>query len=166
MSLPVYHQIQFNSGNIDDLASYIKPEMNLRHPIILNLLELDPDLQRETIGLIENYFVSENFSFLFPYPVYVITVHEPSITRMKVARSTSELPKFFSQKEGRMNVKEGHVAGKNRLLQQEIQNADTSAHQNELLNYAHLHRQIYEKELERQFLRELLSKLVSGTTDG
>lgn len=162
MSLPVYHQIHFTSANIDDLEGHLKPELNLRYPVVFNLLELGIDEQRETIGLIENYFASANLSFLFPYPVFIVTLHEPSITHMRVVKDPSLLPRFFNQKEGRMNVKEGHVAGKNRLLQQEIMNADAAAHQEELHKYALLHRQIYEQEQERRFLRELLSKLAGG----
>ncbi len=166
MNLPVYQFLNLNASNIDDLETLIKPELNFRTPCVINLLELDPDLQRETIGLIENAFTSVNSSFLFPYPVYLITVHEPSITRMPVAGKIEHLPKFFNQRESRLNVKESHILSKNRLLQQEIRNTDPYQNREELERYANYHRQLFAGEEERRFLRELLTRLLNGVKVG
>lgn len=166
MSLPTYHQILLTPATVDDLERFLAPGINLRTPQVFNLLALDPIQQRECIGLIENYFTAQELSFRFPYPVYLVTIHEASISRMPIVSGLSQLPRFFSQKEARMNVKEGHVAGKNRLLQQEIRNADTRASLSEHEQYAVLHRAIFRQEQERTYLRELLSRLVSGGIDG
>lgn len=166
MNLPIYHQIILTPATLDDLEKFLAPGINLRAPQVFNLLALEPIQQRECIGLIENYFTAQEISYRFPYPVYLVTIHEASISRMPIVRDLSELPKFFSQKEGRMNVKEGHVAGKNRLLQQEIRNYDTRASQSEQERYAVLHRAIWRQEQERTYLRELLSRLVSGGVNG
>lgn len=166
MNLPVYHFINLNASNIDDLESFIKPDLNFRTPCVLNLLELDADLQRETIGLIENTLTTQNSSFLYPYPIYLMTIHEPSITRMPVVGKMEELPKFFNQKESRLNVKESHILSKNRLLQQEIRNSDPYQNREELQKYADYHRQLFAGDQERRFLRELLSRLLNGVKVG
>lgn len=166
MSLPVYQIIPVKSSSLEELNDLLKKEMNLRHPVAINLLTLDVDTQREFIGLIENYFVSENISFKFPYAVYLITVHEPSISLMPIVPTTQRLPKFYHQKEGRMNVKEGHMAGRNKLLQQEVANADSSLHQSEVRTYALFHRRIYELQLERDFCLNLLSGLTKEKKNG
>jgi hypothetical protein len=159
MSLPVYQVIQVKTSSLEDLNEILKKDMNLRHPVVMNLLALDLDSQREFIGLIENFFVSENISFKFPYAVYLVTVHEPSISLMPVVPSMDKLPKFFQQKEGRMNVKESHLAGRNKLLQQEVANADSTLHQSEVRSYTLFHRRIFELEKERDFCLELLNRL-------
>jgi len=166
MSLPVYQVIQVKSSSLEDLNDILKKDMNLRHPVAINLLALDEDAQREFIGLIENYFVSENISFKFPYAVYLVSVHEPSISLMPVVSQMSKLPKFYQQKEGRMNVKESHLADRNRLLQQEVSNADSSLHQSEVRSYALFHRKIYELQKERDFCADLLSKLTQVKANG
>lgn len=166
MNLPVYQFLNLTSSNIDDLESLLKPDLNFRTPCVMNLLELDSDLQRETIGLIENHFTSQNLSFLFPYPIYILTVHEPSITRMPVVGKAEDLPKFFNQKENRLNVKESHILSKNRLLQQEIRNTDPYQNREELEAYANFHRKLFAGDRERAYLRELLTRLLNGVKVG
>lgn len=166
MSLPVYQVIQVKSSSLEDLNEILKKEMNLRHPVAINLLALDEDAQREFIGLIENFFVSENISFKFPYAVYLISVHEPSISQMPVVAELSKLPRFYLQKEGRMNVKESHLADRNKLLQQEVANADSSLHQSEVRSYALFHRRIYELERERDFCLDILNRLTKAAPNG
>lgn len=162
MSLPVYQTITLTAANLDDLVSYLRPEMNSRHPLVFNLLELNFDQQRETIGIIENFFHSNNVSFKFPYAVYVLTVHGPSITHLPVVKDVKSLPKFFNQKDGRMTIKESNIASKNRLLQTEIRNVDPTRHQEELKRYAQAHRTIWENEKERLFLKDVLARLIKG----
>lgn len=159
MSLPVYQVIQVKTNSLEDLAEILKKDMNLRHPVALNLLALEIDHQREFIGLIENFFMSENISFKFPYPVYLVTVHEPSISMMPIVQEQAKLPHFYQQKEGRMNVKESHLADRNKLLQQEVANADSSLHQSEVRSYALFHRRIYELQVERDFCMDILNKI-------
>ncbi len=166
MSLPVYQMIPVKSTSLEELNSLLKKDMNLRHPVVLNLLQLDIDTQREFIGLIENFFVSENISFKFPYAVYIITLHEPSISLMPIVSDPARLPRFFHQKEGRMNVKESHLAGKNKLLQQEVSNADTTLHQSEVRSFALFHRRIFELERERDFTLDLLNRLSKKVKNG
>ncbi len=166
MSLPFYQVIQVKSSSLEDLNEILKKDMNLRHPVVMNLLELDQDAQREFIGLIENFFVSENISFKFPYAVYLVSIHEPSISLMPVVPAMNKLPKFFQQKEGRMNVKESHLAGRNKMLQQEVANADSTLHQSEVRSYALFHRRIFELEKERDFCLDLLNKLNKAKKNG
>ena len=166
MSLPVYQVINVKSASLEDLNEILKKEMNLRHPVAINLLLLDLDAQREFIGLIENYFVSENISFKFPYAVYLVTVHEPSISLMPIVPSIQKIPKFYHQKDSRMNVKESHLAGRNKLLQQEVANADSSLHQSEVRSYALFHRRIFELQAERDFCLGILNGLLKGKKHG
>lgn len=159
MSLPIYQTITLKSASLEDLGHILAAELNLKHPLVFNLKNLDFDAQRELIGLIENYFVSHNLSYSFPYPIYLVSDHEASISEMALVKRIEDLPKFFSQKETKMNLKESHLAGRNKLLQLEVRNSDAAANTNELHLYGKTHRQIYELEIERQFLKNILNKL-------
>lgn len=166
MNLPVYQHINLKTASLESLESLLRPDMNLKHPVVLNIRELTLDDQREVIGLIENYFVTQNLSFKFPYPIYVVSEHESSITKIPLVGDTKELPKFFNQKETRMNVKETHLAGKNKLLQQEVRNTDALSNLKEIESYGESHRTIYEQEIERKFYRSLLTRLMKEKTNG
>lgn len=166
MSLPVYQHINVRTIQLEDLRNFLNKDLNLKHPVVLNLKYLDIDQQREMIGLIENFFETNNISFKFPYPVYIITDHESTITHMPTARDTESLPKFFTQRESKMNVKESQVISRNRLLQQEITNADAQSIDESLKKYGQVHRQIFEMEKERLFYRSLLNRLMKGKKNG
>lgn len=159
MNLPIYQHINIRSQSFEDLGQILNTEMNFKHPVVFNIKALDQDQQREFIGLIENYFTTKNVSFLFPYPMYIVTDHDPSISEMPVIGTVEELPQFYNQKEGKMNVKETHLLSKNKLQQQEIRNADPSVTNESLEHYGHIHRKIYKLDQERQFYRHLLDKL-------
>lgn len=166
MSLPVYQHINVKSTSLEDLSHMLHPDMNLKHPVAINLKTLDLDAQREMIGLIENYFASNNISFKFPYPLYLVSDHEVSITKVPLVHDTKELPKFYTQRESKMNVKETHLAGKNKLLQQEVKNCDASANLSDIENYGYSHRQVFELEQERKFYRSILNKLMKAKKNG
>jgi hypothetical protein len=166
MSLPVYQHIHFKSSSLEDLTNLLRPDLNQKHPVVINLKTLDLDQQREVIGLIENYYVSQNLSFKFPYPLYLVSDHERSITQVPLVHETQDLPKFFTQRESKMNVKESHLAGKNKLLQQEVINSDASANENDIENYGAAHRIIFELEQERKFYRSILNQLIKVNQDG
>lgn len=166
MNLPIYQHINLKSASLEDLNHVLHPEINFKHPVSINLKNLDLDEQREAIGLIENYFVSQNLSFKFPYPIILISDHEPSITKIPLVAESQFLPKFFSSKESKMNVKETHLAGKNKLLQQEIMNSDSSTNITDIENYGQAHRIIYELEIERKFYRSILSQILKVKKNG
>lgn len=159
MGLPVYQSITLKTSQLSELKLVLDLELNLRHPVVLNLTSLDMDQQREVIGLTENFFISNNVSYKFPYGVYLVSDHEPSISKMPIVNDIKYLPKFFSQKEGRMNVKESHVVNKNKLLQQELRNNDSHEYTQTVNNYQLNHRKIYELEKERVFYNDILAKL-------
>jgi hypothetical protein len=166
MSLPVYQQINLKSASFEDLSSLLQPDMNLRHPVVINTRSLDFDQQREVIGLIENFFFSQNISFKVPYPVYLLSDHEASLTRIPMAKVQEELPRFYTQRETKMNVKESHLAGKNKLLQQEVKNSDAQANHKDLASYGESHRIIFEQEEERKFYRTILNRLMKVKKNG
>jgi len=166
MSLPVYQHVNLKTASLEDLGHMLHHDLNLKHPVVINLKALDLDQQREMIGLIENYFSSNNLSYKFPYPVYLVSDHEVSISKVPLVHDTKELPKFYSQRESKMNVKESHLAGKNKLLQQEVRNCDTSANVNDIENYGYSHRIIFEVEQERKFYRSILNRLLKAKKNG
>lgn len=166
MSLPVYQHLNLKTGSLEELGNLLHPDMNLKHPVVFNLKTLDLDGQRESIGLIENFFASQNLSFRFPYPIYVLSEHEESITKLPLVRELQQLPKFFSQRESKMNVRETHLASKNKLLQQEVKNNDALANASNIENYGESHRVIFELEQERKFYRGILNKLMKAQKDG
>jgi hypothetical protein len=166
MSLPIYQHINIRTFQLDDLKNYLHREMNLKHPVAINVKYLEFDQQREIVGLIENYFETNNLSYKFPYPIYIVMDHQKTITQMPAVPSLEELPKFFSQKESKMNVKESHLIGRNRLLQQEIKNADTEVIQTNIDKYGSIHRRVYEMEKERLFYRSILNLMVKAAKNG
>jgi hypothetical protein len=166
MSLPVYQHINVRTIQLDDLENLLSKNLNLKHPVALNLKFLDLDQQREMIGLIENFFQTNNLSFKFPYPVYLVTDHESTITHMPTAFDMDSLPKFFTQRESKMNVKESQLISRNRLLQQEITNADSQSIEESMNRYGQVHRQIFEMEKERLFYRSVLNRLMKGKYNG
>lgn len=166
MSLPVYQHINLKSGSIEELGNLLHPDMNLKHPVVFNMKTLDLDSQRDSIGMIENFFVSQNLSFKYPYPVYVLSDHEESITKLPLVQDLQKLPKFFGQRESKMNVRETHLASKNKLLQQEVKNNDALANSENIENYGDSHRIIFELEKERKFYRGILNGLIKAQKDG
>ena len=160
MSLPVYQHFKIRTAALEDISQLLHPDMNTKHPVVFHLNTLEMEDQREIAGLIENYFDANNVSFKFPYPIYLITDHEKSITNIPVVKSQSELPKFFTPKESRMNVKETHLAGKNKLLHQAIRNVDPEVTRRDFEAFGKAHREIYELELEGLFYRSILNKLM------
>lgn len=160
MSLPVYVNVNFRTGQLEEVRQVLSKDMNLRHPVALNLKALELDQQREVAGLIENFFVSSNVSWKFPYPIYLVTDCDPSVTHMPVAKLTEELPKFFTQKDTKMNVKEMHLSQKNKLLQQEVKNGDASNTDHVLSSYGAYHRQVHHAETERKFYLSLYQKMI------
>jgi hypothetical protein len=160
MALPIYHSIIIKDLHIEGLAGILDLQMNTKHPVVLNLGQLEFDQQREAIGLIENFFTTNNASFLFPYPIYLITDHESSITKMPTVKTTGQLPRFFMQKDSRINIKETHLLKKNSLLYQEIKNTDSIQIKEFIDDYGSIHNSIYKKEKERLFYSSILKKLM------
>jgi hypothetical protein len=166
MSLPIYHNITVKTTSFEDLTDILAQELNLKHPVVINVKALDFDQQRETIGLIENYFVTHEVSFKFPYPVYIITDQEATVAGLPLVRVPEELPKFFIQRDGKLNVKEAHLIGKNKLLQQEIRNGENSTNENEIKVYGKTHQQIHLLENESHIYKMILTRLVRAKNNG
>lgn len=162
MTLPIYQYLIIKDLQIEELASILDLEMNTKKPVVLNLSQMKLELQAEAIGLIENYFTVNNVSFLFPYPVYLITEHESSITKMPAVKSTNDLPRFFIQKDSRINLKETHLLKKNNLLQQEVRNSDMIEVKEFIDRYGRIHNAIHTKEEERLFYNSILKKLIKA----
>lgn len=159
MNLPIYQHLHLKSNSLDEVGQILHSEINLKHPVVIHINSLEFDQQREIIGVIENYFSSHNLSFNFPYPVYILCDHESSISKVSVVKKTQELPKFFTQRESRMNVKETQLANKNKLLQQEILNSDASSNIKNMDEYGRSHRIIFELEQEIKFYHSILNGL-------
>jgi hypothetical protein len=159
MELPKYKNILITDFDTTVIDHFLKKEMNLHSPIAIDIKKINLEQQRELIGLIENYFFQQNSSYLFPYPIYLISDHDQTMTRMPLVKNTSELPRFFSHKETKINIKESSVLDKNKLLQIEIFNADFQQNNLELESYAQKHKEINKLEAERSFYRSLLNKL-------
>ncbi len=162
MSLPVYQHINVRTIQLEDLRNFLSKDLNLRHPVVLNLKHLDLDQQREMVGLIENFFESNNLSYKFPYPVYIVMDQQATITNMPSVSAPEHLPKFFTQRESKMNVKESQLIGRNKLLQQEISNADPQSIDESVNRYSTIHRELYANEKERLFYRSILNLMVKG----
>ena len=102
MTLPIYHLIQLEADYFEKLQSILSPNLNTHQPIVFDAKKLDIDQQRELIGIVENYFSSNSLSHRFPYPIYILSDLEKSISRIILVKEKSSLPKFFNQKEDRL----------------------------------------------------------------
>ena len=162
MSLPFYHTHTLKTAHLEEVNTLLQAPLNSKHPTVINLKNLEFDQQREVIGLVENHFVTNNISFKFPYPLYIITDHLPTISGIRLVRSTEELPKFFTHRDGKMNVKESHLVGRNSLIQQEILNGDATSDDQKLKDYGRSHRRVYELETERLYYKNLVTQLTKA----
>ena len=159
MELPKYKNISITDFENTEIDHFLEKDINLHSPIALDVKKINFEQQRELIGLIENFFFQHNISYLFPYPVYLISDHDQTMTRMPLVKNTSELPRFFSHKETKINIKESSVLDKKKLLQIEISNADFQQNNIEIESYAQKHKEINKLEAERSFYRTLLNKI-------
>jgi hypothetical protein len=166
MNLPVYRHLKINHFSQEELSEILSEELNLRHPVAIDISEMLVADQKDFIYFMEQYFTKRNESFLFPYPVYLIGQMDSSNTQIPIVLSKKDLPKFFSKKESRMNIKEASLANKNKLIQQEIKNSDPNFYLNEIQSFGETHRIIFKQEIERNFYRKLLSQLFKGQTNG
>lgn len=159
MNLANYQTITLKNGTFDELSPYLTSDINLRYPVVFSLLHLDREIQREMIGLIENYFSTNNLSFLFPYPVYLVTVYNQSLSRMPIVNKIENLPKFFLQKDGKMNAKETSLVEKSKMVQQEVKNIDTESFQKNYEDFTKSHKQLFQLSLEKKFYQSIIDKL-------
>ena len=159
MNLPIYQQVTFRHYSIEELEGLLAPDLNVKHPVVLNLKGLEHDHQREYIGVIENYYDTNRISYKFPYAVYIVADHEPSITNMPLLSRLEDLPRFYLQKEAKVNSKENQLLSKNRLLQLQLKNTDATEVGDQLSAYASHHKTIFELEEERRFYTKIIDKL-------
>jgi hypothetical protein len=159
MTLPIYHLIQLEADYFEKLQSILSPNLNTHQPIVFDAKKLDIDQQRELIGIVENYFSSNSLSHRFPYPIYILSDLEKSISRIILVKEKSSLPKFFNQKGANINIKESHYISRNELLQQEIKNGDAIQNEDELLAFAQIHKKINHLEEERLIYSSIEKKL-------
>lgn len=166
MDLPTYKHVNIKSIQMNELIKLLQADINFTNPVALNLKELDLDQQREIIGLIENFFVTSNLSFHYPYPVYLVVDHEKSITQMPTVKTTVELPRFFTQRETKLNIKENYLLAKNKLLQQEIHNTDDQESRKNIQDYSITHKRVFQLEKEKNFYQYLLRRLSKVKRNG
>jgi hypothetical protein len=166
MSLPAYFHIHLKSAQLDEIQAVLSADLNLKSPVVFNLKHLDFDEQREVIGLIENFFTANDISFKYPYPVYILSQHESSLSQITIIRELKNLPRFFTQKDGRVNVRESELVAKNKLLQLEVKNIDALGSENNLKNFSESHKIIYSLEKERTFYRHILNKIQAKEDHG
>ena len=79
---------------------------------------------------------------------------------MPTVKSVEELPRFFHQKDSKLNVKESQLLERNALLQQEIKNTDAEFVTETVKIYSAIHRKVYDLDKELQFYRSVLNRLI------
>ncbi len=159
MNLPIYQIIYLKSGQIEELNIHLVDQINFRGPVVFELAHLDQDQQRETIGIIENYFSTKNISYLFPYPVYISSSFNESISHMPMVKSQADLPRFFKHKDGKLMPKDSLILNKNKLYQQEIKNSDPTLTQLTIKRFSAYHKRMHIIEHEKNFYQNILTKI-------
>ena len=159
MNLPIYQIINVKSAQLEDIAALLHEDLNLRRPVAYVLKTLSLDEQREMIGVIENWFETHQVSWRYPYPVFIVSDYSDAIGHMPVFTDVTRLPRFYNQKDVKVTVKETQVLERNRLLQQEIKNADSHETAEVLKAYGINHKKIWYLAKEAHFYEQLLKKL-------
>lgn len=143
----------------EELRELLTPDLNLQAPVVFDVRELPEEDQNGARQLIEVFFRDHNLSLRFPYPVYAITKITAGDDPLIGLTTERELPRFFTKRSGKMNVKETHLAEKNSLIQREIKNSDYAHSLKAIGAYAKSHHKIYLGEQERFFYKEILESL-------
>ena len=149
MILPNYKFLKLKNFSQDHLSTVLNDSFNLKHPVVLVITSLSRNEQIELINFVENYFKHHNLSLKYPYPVFFISKEDGLPHESLVFESERKLPRFFSKKDAKVNLKDSHQILKNRLIQLEIKNTDSKLYENRIKKYAQLHKNIYELEKER-----------------
>ncbi len=166
MDLPKYKQIALTAFKPEELELFLHKEINFSSPITIDIKKLTLDQQKEILGFIQNFIMQINGSYLFPYPIYLISDLDPAMASMPIVKEIDQLPRFFSHKDSKINVKESQLLNKNKLLQKEIINSDFQQNQIIIEDFAHKHKIIHKLERERFFYRSLLNKLTKRQKNG
>ena len=156
----MYQQIMIKSSTPEEVTALLDPEINLRHPVVLNIKSVNLEEQKEIIKLFECFFSTKNLSFKFPYPVYILSDHDPLISKLIILKNEKNLPPFFKKRDGKVNIKEAHLSEKNNLLQQDVKNNDAASGQSEIETYSDFHRIIFNQDSERKFYQQILNGLL------
>ncbi len=159
MNLPIYQIINVKSAQLEDIAALLHEDLNLRRPVAYVLKTLNLDEQREVIGVIENWFETHQASWRYPYPVFIVSDYSDAIGHMPVFTEVAHLPRFYNQKDVKVTLKETQVLERNRLLQQEIKNADGHLMAEVVRDYGINHKKIWYLVKEASFYEHLLKKL-------
>jgi hypothetical protein len=160
MTFPVYQKNSIRINQEADLDRLITKEINLYNPVIVEFETTSKEEETKLIHLLQKHLEQLNLNPRFPYAIYVITQIEIEIPLSFVCqRSKGEIPKFFTQKDARLNLKESHLMDKIRLLQQESGNCSSLENMNSLQRYAKSHRLIHVLDQERLAYKNLLRRL-------
>lgn len=166
MNLPIEKKIKLKETDLDHLNQILRENDNLTCPLVFDLLELKDELQKEFIGAIENYYITQNQSFSLPYPIYVLTKFEKTISELNLLQSEKNLPHFYRYRDIKLNIKESQILIKTKLLQQEIKNLNETDSEKNLKQFGRNHKKIYLLEEERTKYLSILNKLKKRTKYG
>jgi hypothetical protein len=159
MNLPIYQIITVKNANLIEIAKLLHEDMNLRRPVAFNVKSLSLDEQRDVIGVVGNWFDTHQASWRFPYPVYFVSDLAEGVGYIPIVSEISALPKFYNQKDNKVTVKESQVLDRNRLLQQEIKNADPHQMAEVVREFGINHKKIWYLVQEGVFYSELIKRL-------
>jgi len=160
MSLPTYQIIQLKNSSTEEIEKYLTPDMNLRNPVVFDLKQMRPEDQLEAVGIIQNFFYSQNIPHQFPYGVYLLSHLDKTVARLMIVSQSEELPSFFNTRKSKINMKESHLADKNKILQQDIMNSGLQKVEEDLQLFNQQHRDIFNLEKERKFYHQILKEIL------
>jgi hypothetical protein len=143
----------------EELTELLFDDLNIQNPVVFDLRSLSIDDQKKAIVLIEEFFLTKNLSYNFPYPIYALSGYKDESSGLTSLRSEREIPLFFTKISGKMNLKENHLKEKNALIQRQIKNSDHDRCSEVLKDYSYTHKKIYLEEQERLFYKSILLSL-------
>lgn len=161
MKLPVLKKMTLQ--DLESAKKFIQnvhADINIRCPILIEIETLSMDDQKKFLSLFSTKVNEDHkLSLIFPYPIYIKSQLKQNDSALLIIQEESDLPKFFLKKEGKINLKESQILMKNKLLQQEIQNADLSQVKEKIKSYANDHKKIFQLEVERMSYINILANL-------
>ncbi len=159
MNLPIYQIINVKSADLIEIAELLHEDLNLRRPVAFVLKTLSLDDQREVVGVVGNWYETHQASWRYPYPVYFVSDLAEAVGHIPIVNDTSALPRFFHQKDAKITVKESQMLDRNRLLQQEVKNADPHQMAEVVREFGINHKKIWYLVREGEFYSKILTKL-------
>ena len=156
----MYKFVKIRNTSAEEIRKNLTIDINLKQPVVFDLRELNFEISQDFITTINYFFKSKGISFKYPYPLYIISNYDYENSEITIFQNEKDLPRFFSKKNSKTNLRESQLVSKTRLLQQEIKNSDPTSYELRIKNFSKKHKIIFQLEIERQNYQKIITELL------